>query len=156
MDVDDFPISIYFDDDAALIMRGDFDTIGEGCANHQGVASDGCVAISLDVEIGQIEADWSGVAFCAEDGAALFVGIHHKFVEGQSVDALGCDPPLVEGQVFGTGRVVGGDVVLHDGVEMMQEELMDFLVLGHGELQRQQGFITNYANLSNGANKNLS
>ena len=119
MHMNNFPVSINFYNHTALIMRGDFNPLGEGGADHQCIAGDGGVAISLDVEICQVKTNRGRVAFCAKDGAAFFVGGHHKFVEGQSFDSLGRDPPLVEGQVFGAGRVVGGDVVLHDGVEVM-------------------------------------
>ena len=81
MNMNNFPIAVYFDDDAAFVVRGDFDALGESGANHQSIACDGGVAISLDIEIRQIKADRSGVAFCTEDGAALFIGGHHKFVE---------------------------------------------------------------------------
>ena len=51
MNVGDFPIIIYFNDDAALVMRGNFYAIGESGANHQSIAGNGCIAISLDAEI---------------------------------------------------------------------------------------------------------
>ncbi len=49
-------------------------------------------------------------------------------MEGKPVDAVRCDPPLIQGQVPGGGLVIGLDIVLLNGLQVHFQERDDFFI----------------------------
>ena len=114
------PCTVHFDDDARLVVRGNFYPVRRGSTDEQGVTGNGAVAVTLDVEVREVEASHGFLAFRlrAEDRLFLGVGGHHKFVEGQAIDAMRRDPPLVEREIGRGGLVVGSHIIFVDALQV--------------------------------------
>ena len=73
----------------------------------------------------------AGVGLLTKDCAAFFVSCHHKIVERESVNTLWSYPPFVQSQIRAGGSVIGFDIIFHDGLQVLKQELMNFGIVGH-------------------------
>src|ERR1051326_26025 len=66
-------------------------------------------------------------AFGAKHRSTFSIGGHHKFMKGQSVNAMWRDPPLVESQIFGSSLAIYFRVIILNGLQMFFQEGNSFI-----------------------------
>ena len=58
-------------------------------------------------------------------------------MEGQTIQAVRGNPPFVQGQFFAGCGMIGLEIILIDGIQMLEQKIKDFRIMGHGSLLRK-------------------